>query len=68
MSKNLSSLLYERAEIEARLFRAAEDVVRFDGTERVSLEMLRDYLYKRNELNAQIEALFPIGESIRYES
>jgi hypothetical protein len=65
---SLSNLLYERAEVEARLFRAAEEVVRFDGTERLSLETLREYVYKRNEVNKQIEALFPLGENIRYES
>jgi hypothetical protein len=65
---SLSNLLYERALIEAGLFRAAEDVVRFDGTERLSLETLRKYVYKRKEINREIEEHFPIGETIRYES
>jgi hypothetical protein len=64
---SISNLLYERAEIEARLFRAAEEVVRFDGTERLSLEALREYVYKRKEINREIEEHFPIAETIYRE-
>ena len=55
--KSLSDLLFRRSLVELYIFERAEEVVRFDGTERVSLEMLRDYLYERNRLNSEIEEL-----------
>lgn len=62
MSKTLSSLLLKRALIESYIFERAEEVVRFDGTEANSLEMLRDYLYERNALNVEIERLTRLEE------
>lgn len=63
MSKSLSNLLYERALIESYIFERAEEVVRFDGTERISLEMLRDFIWQRNALNVEIERLTRLEES-----
>jgi len=60
--KSLSDLLLRRALVESYIFERAEEVVRFDGTERVSLEMLRDYLYERNRLNSEIEELTRLEE------
>lgn len=63
--KSLSNLLHERALCESYIFERAEEVVRFDGTERFSLEMLREFLGKRRELNRQIETLIRIEEGSR---
>jgi hypothetical protein len=60
--KSLSDLLLRRALVESYIFERAEEVVRFDGTERISLEMLRDYLYERNRLNSEIEELMRLEE------
>lgn len=62
MSKNLSNLLFKRALIESYIFERAEEVVRFDGTERMSLEMLRDFIWQRNALTAEIERLTRLEE------
>lgn len=63
--KSLSNLLHERALCESYIFERAEEVVRFDGTERFSLEMLREFLGQRRELNKQIETLIRIEEGSR---
>lgn len=63
--KSLSNLLHERALYESYIFERAEEVVRFDGTERVSLEMLRGFLWQRRELNREIEALIRLEEGSR---
>lgn len=63
--KSLSNLLHERALIESYIFEKAEEVVRFDGTERLSLESLRLYLWQRRELNREIEALIRLEEGSR---
>lgn len=63
MSKSLSNLLFERALIESYIFERAEEVVRFDGTEGNSLEMLRDFIWQRNALNGEIERLTRLEES-----
>jgi hypothetical protein len=62
MSKSLSNLLFERARVESFIFEKAEEVVRFDGTERISLEMLRDFIWQRNALNVEIERLTRLEE------
>jgi hypothetical protein len=53
--KTLHELLLERTLIECDIFETAEEVVRFDGTERISLEKLRESVYARRWINVEVE-------------